>query len=91
LGALAEADIQVDVLTLGLPDGFIEHGAIEILLDMNGLSAQKVADAVSKRLAGHVAPGVPANGKILQTIRKAFFSRINGVNDEDTPRRSAGR
>jgi len=91
LGALAEADIQVDVLTLGLPDGFIEHGAIETLLDMNGLSAQKVADAVSKRLVNHAAPGVPANGKILRTIRKAFFSRINGVNDEDTPRRSAGR
>jgi 1-deoxy-D-xylulose-5-phosphate synthase len=40
------------VLTLGLPDRFVEHGSIEELLAQVGLSAEGVASAVTSFLEG---------------------------------------
>jgi 1-deoxy-D-xylulose-5-phosphate synthase len=37
---------QAKVACLGVPDHFVEHGARSILLDINGLSAPKVADSI---------------------------------------------
>jgi 1-deoxy-D-xylulose-5-phosphate synthase len=38
---------RVDVLRLGLPDGFVEHGAPPILYDLVGLTAPKIADRIA--------------------------------------------
>jgi 1-deoxy-D-xylulose-5-phosphate synthase len=85
LGALARRGIEVDTLSLGLPDGFIEHGAIDKLLDKLGLSPKKIADAVEERyLRTQEPPAAIAsvgNGRIMKGIRKVFMSRISGVND----------
>ena len=51
LEALAEAGIGVPVLTLGLPDTFIEHGDPARLLAMCGLDAPGIERAVRERFA----------------------------------------
>ena len=38
---------NVTIKTIGLPDGFIEHGKRDILLDKCGLSAEKIKEAIS--------------------------------------------
>jgi 1-deoxy-D-xylulose-5-phosphate synthase len=38
---------EANVLRLGLPDGFVEHGAPNILYDLVGLSAPKIADRIA--------------------------------------------
>jgi 1-deoxy-D-xylulose-5-phosphate synthase len=38
---------RAEVLRLGLPDGFVEHGAPHLLYDMVGLSAPKIAERVA--------------------------------------------
>ncbi len=85
LGALAKRGIEIDALTLGLPDGFIEHGAIDKLLDKLGLSPKKIADAIEERfIHAQTPPAAVAsggNGRLFKGIRKVFMSRINGVND----------
>ncbi len=37
---------QAEIVSLGIPDNFVEHGARPILLDENGLSVEKVAEFV---------------------------------------------
>jgi 1-deoxy-D-xylulose-5-phosphate synthase len=93
VAAILEArNIKTGLLSLGLPDGFIEHGPIKTLLDDLGLSPAKAAAAIAKRLdAQHGKPGENGTGAILKTIRKAIKSGINGRNDKDTARHSAGR
>lgn len=49
LEALAEAGINVPVLTLGLPDRFIEHGDPAKLLALCGLDAAGIEQAIVKR------------------------------------------
>jgi 1-deoxy-D-xylulose-5-phosphate synthase len=49
LEALAAADVQVPVLTLGLPDEFIEHGDPAKLLARIGLDASGIEQSVLKR------------------------------------------
>ncbi|MBX9878549.1 MAG: 1-deoxy-D-xylulose-5-phosphate synthase [Candidatus Obscuribacterales bacterium] len=41
---------QAPIVTLGIPDKFVEHGSRQILLDINGLSPAKVADFALKVL-----------------------------------------
>ena len=41
---------QAPIITLGIPDKFVEHGSRQILLDINGLSPAKVADFALKIL-----------------------------------------
>ena len=45
--AKAPAKFQPQIACIGVPDGFVEHGARNILLDLNGLSPGKVADFVT--------------------------------------------
>ncbi|MHB8717662.1 MAG: 1-deoxy-D-xylulose-5-phosphate synthase [Candidatus Dormibacteria bacterium] len=52
LEALAAAGVEMAVLRLGLPDSFIEHGAQSLLLEELGLTAEGVAAAVRRLLAG---------------------------------------
>ncbi len=89
LGVLAEHDIERDTLVLGLPDGFIEHGPIPKLLDLNGLSPDKIVASIVARLDRQKHR--PGSAAILKNIRKVIKSGINGLNDKDAPRRSAGR
>ena len=49
LEALAEAGLQTPVLTLGLPDRFVEHGDPAKLMAMCGLDAAGIEQAVLKR------------------------------------------
>jgi 1-deoxy-D-xylulose-5-phosphate synthase len=49
LEAIADARIDVPVLTLGLPDTFIEHGDPARLLSACGLDASGIEDSVRKR------------------------------------------
>ncbi len=49
LEALAEAELSVPTLVLGLPDEFIEHGDPAKLLSMLGLDAAGIEQAVLKR------------------------------------------
>jgi 1-deoxy-D-xylulose-5-phosphate synthase len=51
LELLASADVQVPVRVLGLPDGFIEHGAQATLLGSFGLDADGIA-AAARALLG---------------------------------------
>ncbi len=39
---------QPEIACIGVPDRFVEHGSRSILLDINGLSASKLADFVTK-------------------------------------------
>jgi 1-deoxy-D-xylulose-5-phosphate synthase len=50
LEALAAAGSKAQVLTLGLPDKFVEHGAPHLLYDAVGLSSPKVAARVAEWL-----------------------------------------
>ena len=56
LEALAAAGSQAQVLTLGLPDRFVEHGAPNLLYDAVGLSAPKLAASISQWLGKKSAP-----------------------------------
>jgi 1-deoxy-D-xylulose-5-phosphate synthase len=47
--ALHEAGLSVPVLSLGLPDEFIEHGDPAKLLSLNGLDAEGIERAILKR------------------------------------------
>jgi len=38
---------RAEVLRLGLPDGFVEHGAPPLLYDAVGLSAPKIAEKIA--------------------------------------------
>lgn len=42
-----------EVISLGIKDQFIEHGARDILLDLNGLSPTKVADFIERLSSSH--------------------------------------
>jgi 1-deoxy-D-xylulose-5-phosphate synthase len=49
LEALAEARIEIPVLTLGLPDAFIEHGDPSRLLAQCGLDAAGIEQSIQRR------------------------------------------
>jgi 1-deoxy-D-xylulose-5-phosphate synthase len=55
LEALAAAGLQMPVLTLGLPDEFVEHGDPAKLLAMCGLDAAGIEQAILKRFGGKPA------------------------------------
>ena len=46
----AEENISVPLLRLGINDKFIEHGSRDILLELCGLSANKIAEKISTKL-----------------------------------------
>ncbi|HEX3141146.1 MAG TPA: transketolase C-terminal domain-containing protein, partial [Rhizobacter sp.] len=58
--ALAEARIEVPVLTLGLPDEFIEHGDPAKLLSLCGLDAAGIEQSILKRFGARPALLRPA-------------------------------
>lgn len=47
---LAQSAIVLPVMNFGLPDGLIEHGKREQLLDMLGLTPTKMLASISDRL-----------------------------------------
>jgi 1-deoxy-D-xylulose-5-phosphate synthase len=49
LEALAEARIEIPVLTLGLPDAFVEHGDPAKLLALCGLDAAGIEQSIQRR------------------------------------------
>ena len=51
LEALAEARIEIPVLTLGLPDTFVEHGDPAKLLAQCGLDAGGIEQSIQRRFA----------------------------------------
>lgn len=51
--ALMQAGCRTDVLRIGWPDAFIEHGKLEQLRERYGLSPQAVARRIEERLHGH--------------------------------------
>ena len=55
LEALAAAGLQTPVLTLGLPDEFIEHGDPAKLLALCGLDAAGIEQAIVKRFGAKPA------------------------------------
>jgi 1-deoxy-D-xylulose-5-phosphate synthase len=46
LEALSTHKIQIPTLQIGLPDEYVEHGDINVLLDLYGLSAKKILSKV---------------------------------------------
>ena len=48
---LAEQDIQVSALQIGLPDQFTEHGDIPSLMELYGISAKQIEARVRARFA----------------------------------------
>jgi 1-deoxy-D-xylulose-5-phosphate synthase len=60
LEALAEARIEIPVLTLGLPDAFVEHGDPARLLAQCGLDAAGIEQSIQRRF------GVPR--ALLRTV-----------------------
>jgi 1-deoxy-D-xylulose-5-phosphate synthase len=53
--ALAQAGIEIPVLTLGLPDEFVEHGDPAKLLAMCGLDAAGIEQSILKRFGAKPA------------------------------------
>jgi 1-deoxy-D-xylulose-5-phosphate synthase len=49
LEILAEKNIQIQSLLLGLPDEYVEHGELGLLLDSYGLSQEKIKQKVLAR------------------------------------------
>jgi 1-deoxy-D-xylulose-5-phosphate synthase len=49
LEVLAEQNIQIESLQVGLPDEYVEHGDVNLLLDLYGLSAEKIKQRVMAR------------------------------------------
>jgi 1-deoxy-D-xylulose-5-phosphate synthase len=49
LEVLSDKNIQIETLQLGLPDEYVEHGDVNLLLDHYGLSAQKIKQSVISR------------------------------------------
>jgi 1-deoxy-D-xylulose-5-phosphate synthase len=49
LEVLSNKNIQIETLQLGLPDEYVEHGDVNLLLDHYGLSAQKIQQSVIAR------------------------------------------
>jgi 1-deoxy-D-xylulose-5-phosphate synthase len=60
LEALQAAGVQTPVLTLGLPDVFIEHGDPAKLMSLNGLDASGIEAAIIKRFGARPALLRPA-------------------------------
>ena len=54
LEALAESDLKVPVLQLGLPDRFVDHGDTALLLKECGLDAAGIATAIRERFGAIV-------------------------------------
>ena len=51
LEVLSEQNIQIESLLLGLPDEYVEHGELGLLLDSYGLSKEKIQQRVLARFA----------------------------------------
>lgn len=49
LEVLADHNIHIQTLLLGLPDEYVDHGDVNLLLDGYGLSKQKIQQRVSSR------------------------------------------
>jgi 1-deoxy-D-xylulose-5-phosphate synthase len=49
LEVLSNKNVQIETLQLGLPDEYVEHGDVNLLLDHYGLSAQKIKQSVISR------------------------------------------
>ena len=49
LEVLSNKNIQIQTLQLGLPDEYVEHGDVNLLLDHYGLSSQKIKQSVISR------------------------------------------
>jgi 1-deoxy-D-xylulose-5-phosphate synthase len=49
LEVLSEKNIQIETLQIGLPDEYVEHGDVNLLLDHYGLSAQKIKQSILSR------------------------------------------
>jgi 1-deoxy-D-xylulose-5-phosphate synthase len=47
---LAEKNIQIESMQIGLPDEYVEHGEVNFLLDLYGLSSEKIKQRVLARL-----------------------------------------
>ena len=47
---LAEQNIQIESMQIGLPDEYVEHGEVNFLLDLYGLSSEKIKQRVLARL-----------------------------------------
>jgi 1-deoxy-D-xylulose-5-phosphate synthase len=45
---LKEANLEVPLTVLGIPDHFIEQGSVDILYNLCGINAKHIADAVRK-------------------------------------------
>ncbi|MCM0028073.1 MAG: 1-deoxy-D-xylulose-5-phosphate synthase [Polynucleobacter sp.] len=56
---LAEQDIQVSALQIGLPDQFTEHGDIPSLMELYGISAKQIEARVRTRFAIEVCTTAP--------------------------------
>jgi 1-deoxy-D-xylulose-5-phosphate synthase len=46
LEALSSHRVQIPTLQIGLPDEYVEHGDVNLLLDFYGLSPQKILSKV---------------------------------------------
>lgn len=78
LRVLTERGVFLPVLNLGLADVFIPHGTIDELLDMQGLSAEKVAMRIEDRLSRMSPVLAPDTQKRrFKNLRKNFLSKIN--------------
>jgi 1-deoxy-D-xylulose-5-phosphate synthase len=49
LEVLSEKNISIDTLLIGLPDEYVEHGELNVLLDHYGLSKEKIQQRVLTR------------------------------------------
>ena len=57
--ALAEADVAIPMLHLGLPDRFPDHGDPAVILSECGLDANSITSAIQRRFGQRRRDGVP--------------------------------
>lgn len=67
---LAEADVRVPVVTLGVPDAFIEQASRAQILDACGLTPQKVATTVTERFLTLTETQLPTEATIPAVVRR---------------------
>ena len=51
LEVLADHNIQIESMQIGLPDEYVDHGDVNLLLDLYGLSAEKIKQRVITRFS----------------------------------------
>ncbi|MGV8082460.1 MAG: 1-deoxy-D-xylulose-5-phosphate synthase [Coriobacteriia bacterium] len=72
---LADLELEVPVLRLGIPDSFVPHGGMKRLLADVGLTPEGIAASVLDRLSSTISGAFVASPEPAERKRRVLFSR----------------